>query len=79
MTAIGGFNLWWSGAAYGGTAPKFCTFHKRGLLPLPPVEHTKLRSCTRGRGKVLEQTGGQVSVRGTRQRAVVFLLRYLGI
>ena len=31
---------------YGGTAPKFCMFHKRGLLPLPPVEHTKLRSCT---------------------------------
>jgi len=25
---------------YGGTAPKFCMFHKRGLLPLPPVEHT---------------------------------------
>ena len=31
---------------YGGTGPKFCMFHKRGLLPLPPVEHTKLRSCT---------------------------------
>ena len=31
---------------YGGTAPKFCMFHKRGLLHLPPVEHTKLSSCT---------------------------------
>ena len=31
---------------YGGTAPKFCMFHKRGLLPLLPVEHTKLRSWT---------------------------------
>ena len=28
---------------YGGTAPKFCMFHKAGWLPLPPVEHTKLR------------------------------------
>ena len=34
---------------------------------------------TRGRGKVLEQTGGQISVRGTKQRTVIFLLRYLGI
>jgi len=34
---------------------------------------------TRGWGKVLEQTGGQMSVRGTKQRAVIFLLRYLGI
>ena len=34
---------------------------------------------TRGRGKVLDQAGGQMSVRGTRQRAVIFLLRYLGI
>jgi len=25
-------------------APKFCRFHKRGLLSLPLVEHTKLRS-----------------------------------
>ena len=35
-------------ALYGGTStgPKFCMFHKRGLLPLSPVEHTKLRSCT---------------------------------
>ena len=34
--------------AYGGTrtAPKFCMFHKRDCLPLPPVEHTKLRSYT---------------------------------
>jgi len=31
---------------YGGTAPKCCMFHKRSLLPLPSVEHTKLRSCT---------------------------------
>jgi len=31
---------------YGGTAPKFCTFHKRVLLALRPVEHTKLRSYT---------------------------------
>ena len=31
---------------YGGTAPKYCMFHKRGWLPLPPVEHTKLGSCT---------------------------------
>ena len=31
---------------YGGTGPKFCMFHKRGLQPLPPVEHTKLRSST---------------------------------
>ena len=31
---------------YGGTAPKFCMFHKGGLLPLPPVEHRKLRSYT---------------------------------
>ena len=30
--------------AYGGTAPKFCMFHKRGLLLLHPVEHTILRS-----------------------------------
>ena len=28
------------------TAPMFCMFYKRGLLPLHPVEHTKLRSCT---------------------------------
>jgi len=28
----------------GGSAPEFCMFHKRGLLPLPPVEHTKPRS-----------------------------------
>ena len=34
---------------------------------------------TRGRGKVLEQTGGKMSVRGTRQRAVIFLLGYLEI
>ena len=34
---------------------------------------------TRGRGKVLEKTGGQMSVRGTRQRAVIFLLRYFRI
>ena len=33
-------------AIYGGTAPKFCMFHKRGFFPLSPVEHTKLRSCT---------------------------------
>jgi len=31
---------------YGGTAPKFCRFHKTEVLPLPPVEHTKLGSCT---------------------------------
>ena len=31
---------------YGGVAPKFCMFHKLELLPLRPVEHTKLRSCT---------------------------------
>ena len=31
---------------YGGTAPKFCMFHKRDFLPLPPVERTKLRSYT---------------------------------
>ncbi|PUU84178.1 hypothetical protein B9Z19DRAFT_1070749 [Tuber borchii] len=31
---------------YGGTAPKFCMFYKRGLLPLPPVEHTELRGYT---------------------------------
>jgi len=31
---------------YGGTAPKFRMFHKRGLLLLHLVEHTKLRSCT---------------------------------
>ena len=31
---------------YGATAPKFCMFHKRSLLPLPSVERTKLRSCT---------------------------------
>jgi len=31
---------------YGGTGPKFCRFHKRGLLGLRPVEHTKLRSHT---------------------------------
>ena len=36
----------WGKEIYGGTAHKFCMFHKRGLLPLPPVEHTKLRSCT---------------------------------
>ena len=35
---------------YRGTGPKFCMFHKRGLLPLPPVEQTKLRSCTSVRG-----------------------------
>jgi len=29
-----------------GTAPKVCMFHKRVLLSLRPVEHTKLRSCT---------------------------------
>ena len=33
-------------ASYGGTAPRFCMFHKLELLPLRPVEHTKLRSCT---------------------------------
>jgi len=32
--------------AHGGTAPKFCRFYKLGFLPLPFVEHTKLRSCT---------------------------------
>jgi len=31
---------------YGGTAPKFCMFHKRVFLALRPVEHTKLRSYT---------------------------------
>jgi len=31
---------------YGGTGPNFCRFHKRGLLGLRPVEHTKLRSHT---------------------------------
>ena len=33
---------------YGGTGHKFCTcrFHKRGLLPSPPVEPTKLMPCT---------------------------------
>ena len=25
--------------------PRFCGFHKRGLLSLTPVEPTKLRSC----------------------------------
>ena len=28
------------------TVHKFCMFHKRGWLPLPPVEHTKPRGCT---------------------------------
>ena len=37
------------------------------------------KTYTRGRGKVLEQTRGQMSVRGRRQIAVTFLLRYLGI
>jgi len=43
---------------YGGTAPKFCMFHKRCCLPLPPVEHTKLRSCTsvRKMGLAIERT-----------------------
>ena len=31
---------------YGGTALKYCMFHKRGWLPLSSAEHTKLRSCT---------------------------------
>lgn len=30
----------------GGTAPEFCMLYKRGLLPLPPAEYIKLRSCT---------------------------------
>jgi len=45
---------------YGGTAPKFCRFHRRGLLPLPPVEHTKLRNCTCVRGGRGGVTGGRV-------------------
>ena len=35
-----------SAVPYGGTAPKFCMFHKRGPPPLHPVEHSKLRSYT---------------------------------
>ena len=31
---------------YGGTAPSFCIFHKRGLLPLPLWNIHKLRCCT---------------------------------
>ena len=30
----------------GGTGPKFCRFHKRGLLSSPPVEPTKLMPST---------------------------------
>jgi len=52
--------------------------NKKGLI-LGIVQRGQIYVRTRGRGKVLEQTGGQMSVRGTRQRAVIFLLRYLGI
>ena len=31
---------------YGGTACKFCRFHKRGPPPSPPVQPTKLTRCT---------------------------------
>ena len=34
--------------------------------------------CARGRGNILEQTGGQMSVLGTKKRAVI-LLRHFGI
>ena len=57
-----------------------------------PTDHSQIRvqykylqvtvgccASTRGRGKVLEQTGGQMSVPGTRQRAVIFLLWYLEV
>ena len=37
---------WSKSISGGGIAPKFCMFHKRGFLPLSPVKHTKLRSCT---------------------------------
>jgi len=37
------------------------------------------RCLTRERAKVLEQTGGPMSVRGTKKTPVIFLLGYLGI
>ena len=52
------------GVLYRGTAPKFCMFHKRDLLPLPLVEHTKLRSCT----SVVPSVPGRVGKDGRARR-----------
>ena len=68
--------VWPRSRGYIQTCLKKC---RESLRRFAKTIKVSTQSSTRGRGKVLEKTGGQMSVRGTRQRAVIFLLWYLEI